>query len=159
MATWNQDLKDALLPNLHGTATKQVNHSKSSRSLDEVVAVVTSIVTAKVGIFSKTAHGALGNVQVADVALGGFKHVHSTEQDSPEQEGVLGASFFLFHLCKTHASDWVEVKDFIGVQTADDPQFLSFLRRIKLKEFRKLITGYPRNRLRTLTGGIRYGES
>ena len=57
---------------------------------------------------------------------------------------VLGASFCLVHLRKSYPLDDVEALNTTFVNSADDPSFLAFLRRIKLKEFRKLVAQWRR---------------
>jgi hypothetical protein len=37
------------------------------------------------------------------------------------------------------------VKDYVVVNVEDDPRFIAFLRRIRLKEMKHLVTGFPRN--------------
>ncbi|KAG7354756.1 hypothetical protein IV203_004112 [Nitzschia inconspicua] len=80
-------------------------------------------------------------------ASAGFAHASSVKDVQNVQEGILGASYMLVHLRKTLSSNDVEIKHTAMVQRDDDPELYAFLRRVKLKEFRSLVTGLRANPL------------
>ena len=130
-------------------------------SVDKVLAFVVTKLAGKAGRHREVAQEMSGEASGAAAPLsapaaeasGGFAHASSLKDQQNAREGILGASFCLVHLRKTHSSDGVKINDTAMVQQEDDPLFYAFLRRIKLKEFRSLVTGRPNARLGFLTEG------
>jgi hypothetical protein len=132
-------------------------------SVDQVLAFVVTKVTGKAGLHHEVAQEMSGESSaVASMpaaagagaeASAGFAHASSTKDVQNEQKGILGASYMLVHLRKTHSSNDVEIKHTAMVQHDDDPELYAFLRRVKLKEFRSLVTGRHNARLGFLTEG------
>lgn len=125
-----------------------------SGSVDMVVAIVVATVKGKRQLVIEAEKEKEGEVEASAEEAGGgggFSQQSSLSQGNEPREGILGASFCVLHLSKSHDSDHVKVKDRAIVQRNDDPKFTQFLRRIKLKEFRQLITGLPKSSMGFLT--------
>lgn len=124
-------------------------------SIDKVVAFIVTTLTGKAQRNTESSQEisgegkASGGLPLApgEAALvqlsAGFSQSAFQKDERKEREGVLGAAVCLVHLQKTVRSPQVNVKNHAIVQQEDDPQFLSFLRRMRLKEFRSLIVGRP----------------
>lgn len=120
-----------------------------SGSIDMVLAIVTTKATGKAEIYRETAQAKAGELKVpaADPTGGGsvavgLRQSSSQKDQQGERGGVIGASFCLVHLHKSVSSGGkVEVVNPTIVKNAHDPAFTAFCRSIKLKKFRKLVTG------------------
>ncbi|KAG7352077.1 hypothetical protein IV203_008125 [Nitzschia inconspicua] len=132
-------------------------------SVDQVLAFVVTKVTGKARLHHVEAQEMSGEASaVASMpaaagagseASAGFAHALSVKDVQNVQEGILGASYMLVHLRKTVSSNDVEIKHTAMVQRDDDPELYAFLRRVKLKEFRSLVTGRRSAPLGFLTEG------
>jgi hypothetical protein len=132
-----------------------------SGSIDKVVAIVVTTVTGTAEVYQEKTRIMSGGAEAAvplpasaatKVGIqGSFEHSSSGKKWQNERSGVLGASFCMVHLRKSFSSDDVEPLDSIIVNREHDPSFLTFLRRIKLKEFRKLLSSRAAAPLGVLT--------
>lgn len=129
-------------------------------SVDQVLAFVVTKVTGKTGLHHEVAQEMFGEASAASMpatvgaeASAGFAHALSVKDVQNAKEGIFGASYILVHLCKNLSSNDVEIKHTAMVQRDDDPELYAFLRRVKLKEFRSLVTGRHNAPLGFLTEG------
>lgn len=106
-------------------------------SIDKVVAFIITTLTGKVQRNKESSHEIFGEVQLS----AGFSQSASRKDERKERDGVLGAAVCLVHVQKTVRSPQVHIMNHAILQREDDPQFNSFLRRVRLKEFRSLIVG------------------
>jgi hypothetical protein len=75
----------------------------------------------------------------------------SRKDQQNERSGIFGASFYLLHLHKSVSSGGVKALNSTVVKSADDPALTAFCRKIKFKEFRKLVAGRNQASLGFLT--------